>query len=196
MLLLSNQTQKIFKFLCVFFILMQCEVCAVVLSCAQSGAMWIYWEPSALHTKPTGLQISQRKHLFNKCESLAVALSPCHCVLVSILLASRSHKWGKSFAACETNPVDIFFRRGQTWTCWSACPALLKVQSHWKEAKLNSIGGLCSLPCMWGKNILVSFQRRDERNSTYCDALRLQFIYTSLYRRKRTQRRWWQIILI
>lgn len=99
MLLLSNQTLRpsrfyvCFSYLCSVKCVQLFQVVDNPVQCGVIKKMWIYWEPSVLHTKPTGLQISQRKHLFNKCEPLAVVLSPCHCVLVSILLASNSHKW-------------------------------------------------------------------------------------------------------
>lgn len=154
-----------------------------------------YSEPSVLHPKTTLLpprQIYQRKHLFNKCESLLYVLFPCHCILVSILLASNTHKAENLLQLVKQNRTKIQW----IFTGETNMNVLLKVLTYWKDAKFSNIGGLSISRCMWGKNILVSFQCRDERNLTYCDAPRLPFIYTSLYRSRVHSRRWWQITFI
>lgn len=142
----GNQT---FKGVCVFMILWltQFEVCICLCNCTQSGTKCCcqkrnYSGPSVLHSNPTVLQIYQSKHLFNKCESLAVVCIVPLSLYTCQYPVSNSHKSDFSFGACGTNPVLQEKR-----TCWRARLILLKVLTCWKEAKLNNVGGLSILHC-------------------------------------------------
>ncbi len=138
--------------------LMQFEVCGCLHNCTQSGIMCCYQKKCEtiqnhlyFTKKPQRFLQGRftRENIFSTNVNLWLlyVLSPCHCILVSILLASNTHKAENLLQLVKQNRTKIQW----IFTADTNMHVLLNVLTYWKEAKFSNIGGLSILRCMWGK---------------------------------------------